>query len=174
MTVKASARFAASAAVLASAILTACTTDTRESSASGQITQGVNHVGLTVSDLAASTDFFIETLGWRAAGGEPDYPANFVTDGEILITLWQTTDPENATAFDRKNNVGLHHLALTVPDLETLDELHETLSATPNVEVEFSPEFLGRGPTTHMMVRDPSGLRIEFIVPGGKRRATND
>ena len=137
------------------------------------VTRGVNHIGFAVRDLEASVGFFVDGLGWRKAGGNPDYPAIFVTDGEVFVTLWQTTDPATTIAFDRKNNVGLHHFAMTVPDLETLDELHATLKSYPGVSVEFAPEFLGDGPTTHMMIREPSGLRLEFIVPGGRRRADN-
>ena len=78
------------------------------------LTRGMNHVGLTVSDLNKSAAFFTEILDWEEVGGYPDYPSKFVTDGEMFLTLWQATDPEAAIAFYRKNNVGLHHLAFTV------------------------------------------------------------
>ncbi len=134
------------------------------------ITRGANHIGLTVGNLDASTAFFVDVLGWQIAGGDPDYPANFVTDGEVFVTLWQATDPATATPFNRKTNIGLHHLALTVPDLETLDELYNKLKLLPDITIEFAPEFLGDGPTTHMMIREASGLRLEFIVPNGRQR----
>jgi lactoylglutathione lyase len=132
---------------------------------------GLNHIGLTVSDLDASTAFFVDVLGFRRAGGDPDYPANFVFNGEIFVTLWKVADAGSATAFDRKNNVGLHHMAITMRDLTALHALHETLKTYPGVEIEFGPEFLGNGPTTHMMIRDPSGLRLEFVVPRGRMSA---
>lgn len=134
------------------------------------ITSGVNHIGLTVKDLEASTSFFVDTLGWKVAGGRPTYPAIFVTDGAIFVTLWQAIDPDTAIDFNRKTNVGLHHLALNVADVETLGELHEVLKADPNVRVEFGPQLNGKGPTVHMMVYEPSGSRIEFAVKGGRRR----
>jgi lactoylglutathione lyase len=135
------------------------------------ITQGVNHIGFTVSDLEGTTALFVDTLGWREVGGVPSYPSRFVTDGSVFVTLWRATKPEEATPFDRKNNVGLHHFAMTVADLETLDELHATLEAHPKVVVEFAPQLNGAGPTVHMMVRGPSGLRLEFAVPEGRRRS---
>ncbi|WP_427967799.1 VOC family protein [Altererythrobacter sp.] len=131
-------------------------------------TLGLNHIGFAVSDLEASADFFTETLGWQRAGGDPDYPAIFVTNGEMFVTLWRVTDPATATPFDRKSNVGLHHMAITVRDLTTLHELHHRFEQHPRVTIEFAPEFLGDGPTTHMMIREPSGLRLEFIVPRGR------
>ncbi len=131
-------------------------------------TLGVNHVGLAVTKLEASASLFTDTLGWRKAGGDPEYPAIFVTDGEAFVTLWQVEDPETATPFDRRRNVGLHHLAMTVESLDALHALHKKLEHLEGVTIEFAPEFLGQGPTTHMMIRDPSGLRLEFIVPASR------
>ena len=126
------------------------------------LTRGMNHVGLTVSSLDKSTAFFTDILDWDEVGGYPDYPSKFVTDGEMFLTLWQATDPDKAIPFDRKNNVGLHHLAFTVMSREALDVLHERFLAAEGVVIEFSPEPNGGGPTIHMMIREPSGNRLEF------------
>ncbi|WP_232769058.1 VOC family protein [Colwellia sp. Bg11-28] len=128
------------------------------------ITQGINHLGLTVSNLEKSTQFFTETLGWKVVGGYDDYPSKFVTDGKLFLTLWQVTKPSKSIAFDRKNNVGLHHLALSVASIEDLKTLYERCKKTDGVIIEFSPEPNGDGPTIHMMIREPSGNRIEFAV----------
>lgn len=129
------------------------------------LTQGVHHVGLTVTDLDASCDFFTGLLGWEKVGGNPDYPAVFVSDGSIMLTLWQAKEPLAAKPFDKNNNVGLHHLAISVADLETLNKIHQKLVAAENVVIEFAPELLRNGPATHMMCYEPGGIRIEFIVP---------
>lgn len=126
------------------------------------MTQGLNHLGLTVSDLDATTTFFTQHLGWREVGGYPDYPSKFVTDGKVFLTLWQTSSPKQYTAFDRKNNVGLHHLALTVANEADLNSLYQGFKQDKRVKIEFSPELNGGGPTIHMMIREPSGNRIEF------------
>tara|TARA_R100001377_G_scaffold26594_1_gene14324 strand:+ start:867 stop:1370 length:504 start_codon:yes stop_codon:yes gene_type:complete len=126
------------------------------------ITQGINHLGLTVSNLEKSTLFFTETLGWKVVGGYDDYPSKFVTDGKLFLTLWQVTNPSKSIAFDRKNNVGLHHLALSIASLDDLNALYERCKKTDGVIIEFSPEPNGEGPTIHMMIREPSGNRIEF------------
>ena len=128
-------------------------------------TRGVHHVGLTVSDLAASTAFFTDLLGWERVGGNPDYPANFVSDGTVMVTLWQVQSSAATVPFDKNHNIGLHHLAIRVSDLETLETLHQKLTAADNVSIEFPPEPLRNGPTMHMMCLEPSGIRIEFIVP---------
>jgi hypothetical protein len=97
----------------------------------------------------------------------PDYPAAFVSDGTTMITLWQAADPAAAVAFDRKNVIGLHHLALNVADAEALDALHAELEADPGVEIEFAPEPLVGLPARHMMCAIPGGIRVEFIAVEG-------
>ena len=129
------------------------------------LTRGAHHVGLTVTDLDASCGFFTGLLGWEKVGGNPDYPAVFVSDGSIMVTLWQAKEPSAAKSFDKNNNVGLHHLAIRVVDLDMLDKIYQKLAAAENVVIEFAPEPLRNGPTIHMMCYEPGGIRIEFIVP---------
>ena len=127
-------------------------------------TAGAHHVGLTVPDLPAAVDFFRDGLGFETLGEVPDYPAAFLSDGAVMITLWQAENGEEAIAFDRRRNLGLHHLAISVRS-GALDDLHKRLEARADVSVEFAPELLGGGPTRHMMTRIPGGIRVEFIAP---------
>ena len=129
------------------------------------ITRGVHHIGLTVPDLEQAQSFFVETLGYDVVGEVPDYPAVFLSDGVIMVTLWQAVDPAKAVPFDRKNVIGLHHLALTVENDSVLNDLHQRLQNTSDVNIEFAPEALGGGPTRHMMCNIPGGIRVEFIAP---------
>ena len=129
------------------------------------LTQGAHHIGLTVPNLASSENFFVETLGYNKLGEVPDYPAVFLSDGATMITLWQAKDPENSQVFDRSNNIGLHHFALTVADGVSLDAVHQELSVHPDVDIEFAPEPLNGGPTQHLMCNIPGGIRVEFIAP---------
>lgn len=129
------------------------------------ITQGIHQVGLTVPDLEAARDFFVDVLKFEQVHEVPSYPAVFVSDGTIMITLWRTSDPESATAFDRKNNIGLHHFALKVDSLNTLKSTYKTLKETKGVTIEFSPEPIGDSQTQHMMFCIPGGIRMELIAP---------
>lgn len=131
----------------------------------GALTRGVHHIGFTVPDLAATRAFFTDTLGFEQVGEVPDYPAVFLSDGHIMITLWQAADPANATPFDRKNNIGLHHFALIVEDRAALDAMHERVCNSDGTRIEFAPEPLGGGPTRHMMCYIPGRIRLEFIAP---------
>jgi lactoylglutathione lyase len=126
------------------------------------MTQGLNHLGLTVSKLDKTVTFFTDGLGWRYVGGDTSYPSKFVSDGKIFLTLWQTSADKKVIKFNRKSNIGLHHLALSVDSFETLDELYQRFKQTDGVVIEFAPELNHGGPTKHMMIREPSGNRIEF------------
>lgn len=132
------------------------------------MTAGIDHVGLTVRDLEQTRCFFCDCLGWQVVGENPSYPAVFVSDGQARVTLWQVQRPDDCAAFDRRRNLGLHHLALKVADPTALDAVFKKVAAWPGVEVEFPPELLGKGPKIHCMVREPGGIRLEFacLPPG--------
>ena len=128
------------------------------------ITQGVHHIGLTVSKLEESAAFFTELLRWKEVKRNLDYPAIYVSDGTTLISLWQAkTAP--SSAFDKNRNIGLHHIAIAVSSQNTLNLLHEKLTQH-DTPIEFAPELLGQGPARHMMCHEPSGIRVEFIWQG--------
>ncbi len=131
------------------------------------VTRGAHHIGLTVPDLNATRKFFLDTLSYEQVGEIPDYPAVFLSDGNIMITLWQAVDPANAVPFDRKNIIGLHHLALKVENDTALDRMYERMQNTDGVSIEFAPEPLLSGPTRHMMCYIPGGIRVEFVAPAG-------
>ncbi|WP_244182879.1 VOC family protein [Pantoea wallisii] len=54
-----------------------------------------------------------------------------------MIALWKT-QTGNPVNFDRKTNVGLHHLALRVNNKEALYDLLDVLKAN-QIEIEFEP-----------------------------------
>lgn len=125
------------------------------------LTSRIHHVGLSVSKLEDSAQFFTELLGWQEVKRDMNYPAIFVSDGSIMLTLWSVKS-DSSIKFDRKNNVGLHHLALSVESEDILITIYKRLLNAGTL-IEFSPEPLQIGPSTHMMCYDPSGIRIEFI-----------
>ena len=130
------------------------------------MTNGLHHVGLAVPDIEATRAFFCDALGYETVGGLSDYPAHFISDGSSLITLWQVGDPANAVSFDRKRNIGLHHLAIAVQDDAALNMLFERISAWPDAEIEFDPCPMGEGSDVrHFICAVPGGVRVEFATP---------
>ena len=131
---------------------------------SNPITKGAHHIGLTVSKLEESANFFTALLGWKEVKRNEEYPAIFVSDGSIMLTLWAIKE-EPSIPFDRRKNIGLHHVAFNVENEDDLNNLHKRLSDN-GIKIEFSPEQLGQGVAKHMMCYEPSGIRVEFIWLG--------
>jgi hypothetical protein len=104
-------------------------------------------------------------LRFETVGEVPDYPAVFLSDGSVMLTLWQAENPDSAVPFDRKRVIGLHHFALGVADAAALEALHKRVAEEPDVEIEFAPEPLGGGPTRHTICTIPGGIRLELIAP---------
>ena len=129
-------------------------------------TSGLNHLGLSVLDLDQTRDFFVQVLGWQESGRDESYPRTAVSDGRVRLTLWQVDRALAVEAFNRRKNIGLHHLALGVDSEAELDALAEKVCAWPGVEVEFLPELVGSGPRKHMMFAEPGGIRLELIWSG--------
>jgi lactoylglutathione lyase len=106
----------------------------------------------------------LKSLGFTKVGGSESYPSCFVSDGASLITLWQTDS--NATPFNRRTNVGLHHLAIKVPSRTSLDLAYDIIKTIRGVRTDgegaFPPSELVGTPFTHAMVYEPSGNRIEL------------
>jgi catechol 2,3-dioxygenase-like lactoylglutathione lyase family enzyme len=91
------------------------------------LTHGIHHVGLAVRDLDEATGFFCGTLGFKEVARNDAYPAVFVSDGVVTVTIWRVTDP--------------------------------------GVMLEFTPEPVRPGSTTHHFIcAIPGGLRIEFAT----------
>lgn len=129
-------------------------------------TSGLDHLGLSVLDLNQTTDFFTQCLGWRETGRDESYPQTAVSDGKVRLTLWQVTEAKSSSEFDRKANIGLHHVAFKVETELELLNLSKKVQDYPGVVIEFMPELVGKGPRKHMMCSEPGGLRVEFIWNG--------
>ncbi len=129
------------------------------------LTIGVHHVGLAVPDLEATERFFVDVLGWTVVGGVPSYPAVFVSDGTVMVTLWRIADPPRAVPFNRRTNIGLHHLALRVADKAVLDAAYEKIRTYPGVDIEFAPEPMRAGSSVeHFICTIPGGIRLELAT----------
>ncbi len=128
------------------------------------ITQGIHHLGLTIQDIHETSAFFCDQLGFKVVGEKPDYPAIFVSDGTIMLTLWQAKSDSPTVPFDRHHNIGLHHFALKIRNQEALETLYSRLADHAAVTIEFKPEPLGQTDILHMMCTIPGGIRVEFIT----------
>ncbi|WP_209015836.1 VOC family protein [Roseibium sp. RKSG952] len=97
---------------------------------------------------------------------DDNYPRTTVSDGTCRLTLWQADRSKPAIPFDRKTQIGLHHLALEVGTEAELNASAARIREWPGVTIEFEPEPLAGGPRKHMMFAEPGGIRLELIWTG--------
>ncbi|MFC7494364.1 MULTISPECIES: VOC family protein [unclassified Nocardioides] len=101
--------------------------------------RGVDHVGITVPDLEAARRWLIDVLGCEymyTLGPYRDDDGTWMTDhlnvdrravmeqlhflrcGNVTLEVFQYAAPEQRTAVPRNSDVGGHHVALYVDDLD--------------------------------------------------------
>ncbi len=119
---------------------------------------GLSHLGLRVTNLARTKRFSVETLGCQLVR-ETD-GGILVNVSGMLVALYET-DADSAN-YDRFNpfRVGLDHLALTVENPSTLEDLKRDLDAVEvrNNGVEEDPETHD----TYISFYDPDGIAWEL------------
>lgn len=108
-------------------------------------TNGLNHLGLAVCDLDKAVNFFVRHLGWEESGRDDSYPRSVISDGAVRLTLWQVDYDLPIEPLHRRQNIGLHHVALQVDSEATLQRLHEQLLDDDEVAIEFAPNCLATG-----------------------------
>ncbi len=119
------------------------------------ITKGVHHVGLSVTNLGATKDFFVEILEFEVLEYvEGDHA--FVTDGTTMITLWPTAEVEVEV-----KTAGLHHIAFEVESLAVLRKIEERMKQN-NIRLQFNGIGEQGYGLTSLFCYGPSGIRIEF------------
>lgn len=128
------------------------------------------HVGLNVTDLSGSVDFYRKVFGFdvieesRSKGKEYAFLG---TRGKLLVTLWQ-----QCKGHFEKNSPGLHHLSFQA---ESMDEVKKAESTLKSMSARFSYE----GVVPHregsssggVFFEDPDGIRLEIYSPAGAEKA---
>ncbi|MBV2152782.1 VOC family protein [Kitasatospora sp. SUK 42] len=124
------------------------------------------HVGLNVTDLARSIDFYRAVLGLEVAQEGTDAERRYALlgrDGRLVVTLWQQSTGAFPTAAP-----GLHHLSFEV---ESLDEVR----AAERLLRELGTGFAHDGVVPHsegsasggIFFTDPDGIRLEIHTRTG-------
>jgi catechol-2,3-dioxygenase len=124
------------------------------------------HVGLNVTDLDRSTDFYAGVLGLEVQATSEDPQRRWVflgRDDRLLVTLWQQSEGRFPTA-----QPGLHHLSFQVGSIEEVRAVEAALR-------ERSAQFAYDGVVPHgegaasggVFFTDPDGIRLEVYAPAG-------
>ena len=121
--------------------------------------QGLDNVGLAVSDLDRMLDFYTTTLGFTGERGDNDA---WLTLGNLPIYLF-VTHPCNDARVARTADLytdppGLDHLALRVADIEKASADLETKG------VAFAGEIVGEpGEFRYRGFADPEGAMLYIV-----------
>tara|TARA_B100000686_G_C16724435_1_gene936971 strand:+ start:1266 stop:1697 length:432 start_codon:yes stop_codon:yes gene_type:complete len=138
----------------------------------------VRHVGITVTDLSESINFYVHHLGFKMAV-EMDEAGEHIDrfsglnnidvrtvklrgDDNCMIELLYYRSHPCVASENKKRNItaiGCSHFALTVPDL---DYLYEHLRAQ-GVDFMCAPQSSPDGKVKLTFCRDPDGTLIELV-----------
>lgn len=146
--------------------------------------RGVNHIGLTVPDMAQAIGFFTDVLGCQKAtsfGPFRDDQGSFMQDllavdpravvEEITlmrcgfgsnIELFHYTAPDQKTVEMRNSDIGAYHIALYVDDINAAAEYFKA----QGIKTLMGPLPVSEGPAagqTILYFYAPWGLQMEAI-----------
>lgn len=151
--------------------------------------RGVNHIGLTVPDIAEATAFFTDVLGCEKAtsfGPFRDDEGTFMQDllavdpraviNEITlircgngsnIELFDYDAPDQTTAFPKNSDIGGYHIAFYVDDIDAA----ATYLKDKGLKTFLGPLPVSEGPAAGQSILyflTPWGLQMEAIsFPNG-------
>ena len=128
------------------------------------------HVGINVTDLARSRDFYADVLGLDVVGTSDSPGREFAflgVDGTLVLTLWQQSDGR----FDPRRP-GLHHLSFQVADAEAVAAAEARVRARGAELVHDGVVAHGEGASSGgIFFLDPDGTRLEVFAPTGAENA---
>lgn len=130
----------------------------------------INHLDLTVSDLAVSVPFYDAVLGHlgfeRLADAPGDRPVWHATDERLRlfgIGLCAARPEQRGKPHDRFAP-GLHHVAFQAASRADVDALHRLLQGMGATILDPPADYPQYWPVYYaVFFADPDGLKLEFV-----------
>lgn len=124
------------------------------------------HVGINVTSLDRSRDFYTDVFALTRIGGsdEENRRYAFLGDGErLVLTLWE----QSGGRFDGRLP-GLHHLSFEVPSIDDVRAAEERLKARGATFAYDGVVPHGEGKHSGgIFFEDPDGTRLEIYAKDG-------
>lgn len=120
------------------------------------------HVGLNVTDLDRSVDFYTRVFGW-AVQQQGEGFAFLGDDARLVLTLWTQSDGAFST-----RTPGLHHLSFQVDSVEDVQaaEARVREAGLRLYHDGIVPHAEG-APSGGIFFEDPDGIRLEVFTGAG-------
>jgi lactoylglutathione lyase len=135
-------------------------------STSVSTTLTTGHVGLNVTNLARSKQFYQHVFNFEVLGESQEAGRRFVFlafGGKLMLTLWEQSEGR----FD-KTRPGLHHLAFQVDSVEDVRRFEARLREIDAHLLYDSVVPHGEGASSGgIFFEDPDGTRLEIYSPSG-------
>jgi glyoxylase I family protein len=127
---------------------------------------GVDHIDLTVRDLAASIAFYekvLGALGFRRIPNESaDHDVNWA-NAHVSVGIYEAAAEEKGVAHTRRRP-GFHHLALRARTRADVDRFHEFLVREGITVLDPPAEYPKYGPQYYaVFFADPDGMKLELV-----------
>jgi glyoxylase I family protein len=128
-------------------------------------TGAVNHLAVTVTDLARSERFYTGLLGFQKLMDLSATRVLLVNSGGAIIALTTAPDPTQAPSSDRfnENRAGLDHLSFSVADHAALEDAARLLDQNGVSHGEIKD--LSGLKLYVMALRDPDNIQLELAAP---------
>ena len=128
-------------------------------------TGAVNHLALTVTDLARSERFYTNLLGFQKVMDLSATRVLLANSGGVILALTTASDPDQAPANDsfNENRVGLDHLSFSVANHASLVEATRLLDQNGVQHGEIKD--LGGLKMYVLAFRDPDNIQLELTAP---------
>ena len=125
---------------------------------------GIHHITLTVTDVAASAEFYSRHFGFRSL---LDLGARHIlSNGPVILSVTLPSDrnaPVPANDRFSENRVGLDHVCFSVASLADLEAAAAYLDEQGVTRGEIRD--LGGLGLYVMAVRDPDNIQLELTAP---------
>ncbi len=125
----------------------------------------MNHVAVTVSDLAESTARFygplLRFLGYEPIEEEPEMSVWLCPAG-CAVNLWQAK-PEHSGQRPERYAPGFHHFAFNADSRATVDRCYDFLREQgieildPPADYDYAPGYYA------LFFEDPDGMKFELV-----------
>lgn len=122
------------------------------------IPREIGHLVLNVSDVARSTAFYRDVVGFQVSRYGADGNRNFLTCGTMHHNLALFKAPAGAQPR-RKGKIGLNHFAFKVESYQALQQAHQRLLQA-NAVID---RVVDHGMSLSVYFFDPDGIMMELF-----------